>query len=171
MVMAPVFPSICTDTCMNGVLVSVWGTLGILSTVWTHLPFGFKRQAREGMKLRTHRGFFKIHCLQNILPFAFSVARHSHKPFIANHFSWSTIRVMNILNEVNLFCRRRVVMTCMLRFVPEGLQTIIKGADSLEHERNLLQINWQVICLKFEICFQRSRPCCLSILFINWCCC
>lgn len=43
----------------------------------------------------------KIHCLQNILPFASSVARHSHKPFIANHFSWSTIRVMNVLNGFN----------------------------------------------------------------------
>lgn len=68
----------------------------------------------------------KIHCLQNILPFAFSVARHSHKPFIANHFSWSTIRVMNVLNGVNLFCRRIVVMTCMLKLVPRGLQTKIK---------------------------------------------
>lgn len=71
----------------------------------------------------------KIHYLQNILPFAFSVARHSHKPFITNYFSWSTIRVMNVLNGVNLFCRRIVVMTCMLKFAHRGLQTKIKGTE------------------------------------------
>lgn len=62
MVMALVFPSTCTDICMNA-LASVWGTLGILSTVWTHLPFGLKRRVRERMKLRTKHTVFRPYFL------------------------------------------------------------------------------------------------------------
>lgn len=151
-------------------------TLDALSTVWTHLPFGAKGWSRKGKKLRTHTAFFKIYCIQNRLSFAFSVARHYHKPFIVNHFSRSIISVINLLNRVNLFWRI-VVVRCMISseilFKPasEGLQTIIKGMDTLGHERNFLQMHWLVICLKLEICFQKSKPCCLSILFTNNCCC
>lgn len=113
-------------------------TLDNLSTVWTQLPFGSKGRAREGKKLRTHTAFFKLYCLQNTLSVAFSVARHYHKPFIANHLSWSTIRVINILNGVNLFWRRIVVTTCMIsseilfKLAPKGLQTIIKVHQDTE---------------------------------------
>lgn len=130
-------------------------TLDNRSTVWTQLPFGSKGRAREGKKLRTHTAFFKLYCLQNTLSVAFSVARHYHKPFIANHLSWRTIRVINILNGVNLFWRRIVVTTCMIsseilfKLAPKGLQTIIKVHQDMEGIFSKYVDKWFVWSLKY----------------------